>query len=228
MKFKYLFFLIAFLAAGVACAQEADEAADEDRYANLEKDKSGFQETWVNPGADFTHFSKIYLWEAEFQYRDVGPARRTSMTMMNTRKREFGISEPDRRKFEEIVSDVFVEELKRAKKFEIVDEIGPDTLILRGAILDIVSLVPPERIGRSEVYVANLGEATLVVELMDPRDGEPLAVVAERRRIQSGTGRIDAFSMPTNSATAFAEIRRWARASAKKLTKELDNAISGN
>ena len=38
-----------------------------------------------------------------------------------------------------------------------------DTLILRGGLLDIISRVPPEFVGRSEVYLASIGEATFVV-----------------------------------------------------------------
>lgn len=227
MRIIYLVVLVAVLAASPAYAQEADESAAEENYSHLEKGKSGFRETWVNPGTDFSQYSKIYLWEAEFQYRDVGPARRTRSTMMNTRQREFGISEDSRSKFEEVVSEIFVEALQGAKNFQLVDEIGPQTLILRGAILDIISLVPPRSVGMSEVYLANVGEATLMVELIDAADGEVVAVVSERRKIQSGTGQIDAFSMPANRATVLAEVRRWARRAAKKLTSELDKALGG-
>lgn len=217
----------ALLFAGSTTAREADQDALEERYAHLEKGKSGFKETWVNPNAEFTKYDSLYLWEAEFQYRDVGPARRTRSTMMNTRQREFGISDTDRQKFEEVVSEAFVKEIQNAKNFKIVDEVGPSSLIMRGAVLDIVSLVPPEHIGRSEIYLANIGEATLVVELIDSSDGESIAVVAERRKMQSGTGRIDEFSMPTNNATIIAEVRRWAKGAARKLRDELDKAIAG-
>ena len=148
--------------------------------------------------------------------------------MMNTRQREFGISDKDRQKFEEVVSEAFVKEIQKAKNFKLVDEVGPNSLIMRGAVLDIVSLVPPEHIGPSEIYLANIGEATLVVELIDSSDGEIVAVVAERRQLQSGgTGRIDQFSLPTNNVTIISEVRRWAKRAASRLSKELDKAIAG-
>ena len=217
----------ALLCIGIAVAQDANEDAVEEKYAHLEKGKSGFKETWINPATDWTQFDKLYLWEAEFQYRDVGPARRTRTTMMNTRQREFGISDQDRQKFEEVVGEAFIKELKRAKNFTIVDEIQPNTLIMRGAALDIISRVPPETVGRSDVYLASIGEATLVLELIDANTGEVAAVVSERRAIESGTGQIDQFSTPANSATVIGEIRRWANRAARKFTKELDKAISG-
>jgi len=224
MKIPVSTLLVLILGVSTANAQEEGEAAAQ---PELVKDKSSFRETWVNPNADFTHFDKIYLWEGTFEFRDVGPARRTSSTMMNSRKREFGISEADRLKFEEEVSKAFTEEIGKGKRFTIVDELGPGTMILRGGALDIISFVPPETIGRSEVYLSNIGEATLVLELIDARDGEVLAVVAERTRLQSGTGSIDSFSMPTSRVTVFAEVRRWARRAASKMRKELDKAIAG-
>jgi hypothetical protein len=227
MKFLALTLSVALWAISAASAQETDEAANAAEQPQLVKAKGSFQETWVNPNADFTRFDKIYLWEVTFEYRDVGPARSTRTTMMNTRQREFGISDADRAKFEEEVSKAFDAEIAKGKKFTITDQLGPGTMILRGGALDIISMVPPETVGRSEVYVSNIGEATLVLELLDASNGEVLAVVAERQRLQSGSGRIDSFSMPTSRATVYAEVRRWARRAASKLRVELDKAIAG-
>ena len=66
----------------------------------------------------------------------------------------------------------------------------------------------------------------LVLELIDASNGEVAAVVAERRAFQSGTGRIDTFSMPVNNATIIAEIRRWAKRAASNLREALDKAIT--
>ena len=229
---KSIFLLLLLGLAGAATAQDApsdtDQAAAADRYGNLEKDKSGFRETWVNPDTDWTRFDSLYLWTAEFQYRDVGPARRSRGNLMNTRQREFGISDTDREKFEEVLSDAFVKEIQKAKNFEIVDDPRPTSLIMRGAVLDIISRVPPDTVGRSEIYLASVGEATLVLELIDASNGEVAAVVAERRAFQSGTGQIDAFSTPTNNATIIADVRRWARREALTLRKALEEAMAGH
>lgn len=229
MRTTTLILSLALLSAGNVIAQEEpqeeQQEAQKDPFGHLEKGKSGFRETWVHPTADFTKYDSLYLWDATFEYRDVGPARRTRSTMMNTRQREFGISDADRRKFEEVTSEAFVKEVQRAKKFEIADEIGPGTIIMRAAILDIISRVPPEFVGRADIFLASVGEATLVMELIDATDGEILAVVAERRIL--GRGRIDDFSLPTNRATVIAEVRRWARRAANKLRTELDKAIAG-
>ena len=227
MRLRDIILLAACLSVGAAFAEESDQQTAEERWGHLEKGKSGFRETWVNPDTDFSKFKNLYLWKAEFQYRDVGPATRTRSTMMNTRQREFGISEEGRKRFEETVAEVFVAEINKGERFTVVDEIGPNTLIMRGAVLDIISKVPPQTVGRSDIYLASIGEATLVLELIDAEGGEVVAVVAGRQAIKSGTGTIDTFSMPTTRATVLAEVKRWARRAATKLRKELDKAMGG-
>jgi hypothetical protein len=226
MKLTKIALLLAMSCMGTAFAQDPPDISE--RYADLEKDKSGFRETWVVPGADFTKYNKLYIWKAEFQFRDVGPARRTRMTMMSTRKTEFGISDKDRDEFQRIVREAFLAEVQQGKNFELVDVDGVDenTLIMRGAVLDIISHVPPETIGRSEIYLRSIGEATLVMELLDAETGDVVALVAERRHLQRSASR-DLGTMPTNNATIVADLRGWARRAAKTLRTELDNAIAG-
>jgi len=217
---------LALVGGGIAYAQEEADSAASSRVDELEKVKSAFRETWVHPDADFTQYDKIYLWEGQFEYRDVGPAQKTRSSRMSTRNREFGISDSDREKFESVVSEAFVKEIQKGKKFTVVDTVGPDTIIMRAAALDIISLVPPETIGRSEIYLASIGEATLMIELLDAETGDVLAVVAERRKMGNPSGQIDMMTMPTNSVSVLSDVRRWARSAASKLRSELDKAIA--
>jgi len=221
MRLVKLAIMISLFGLGIVNAEE--QAAD---MGDLTKIKAAFKETWVNPDVDFTRFNKLFLWESRFEYRDVGPAKKTQSTMMSSRNREFGISDTDRQKFEEIVKEAFVKGVQRAKKVELSNAIGPNTLIMRAAVLDIISLVPPETIGRSDVYLSSVGEATLVLELLDADTGDVVAVVSERRAM-GRTGGMDSMTMPTNSATILSEIRRWAQSAGSKLGSELDKAISG-
>lgn len=225
MKLTKIALLLALSCMGTALAQDPPDISE--RYADLEEDKSGFRETWVVPGADFTKYNKLYIWKAEFQFRDVGPARRTRSTFMSSRKTEFGISDKDREEFQKIVSEAFLEEIQQARNFELVevDGVDQDTLIMRGAVLDIISRVPPETIGRSEIYLRSIGEATLVMELLDAGTGDVVALVAERRHLQRGSGGFG--MMPTSIPTIIADLRGWARRAAKVLRTELDNAIAG-
>ena len=210
----------------IAVAEEVLGDPDDARYEELEKARSAFKETWVLPGVDFSNYSKVMFWAAEFEYRDVGPAEKTRSSMIKTHKREFGISEEDRREFENVVREAFRKEMAKGKKFTVTDSIGADTLILRGALLDVVSLVPPPTVARSDVYLSTLGEATFVMEVLDSRTGNVLALVSERRRIQPpGGGQIDSFSLPANRVTVTNDVRRWATSAASKLRKALDKAM---
>ena len=209
------------MSVGAVYAQDEDA---KNPTADMVEGKSSFKETWVHPDADFSKYSKIHLWESHFEYRDVGPARKSRSTMMSTRNREFGISEEDRSAFQQVVSEVFREELEKGKNYEITDDVGEGVLLLRGAMLDIISLVPPQSTGRSDIYLSSVGEATLVVEAIDAVTGKTLAIVSERRAIEPPGGQIDSFSMPANRMTIMIDIKRWARRQASKLRKELDKS----
>jgi len=207
-----------------AQTEQQDEASE--RYSELVKEKGEFRETWVLPGVDPSKYNKVFLWQGQFQYRDVGPAQKTRSSMM-THKREFGISEEDRQKFEEIVGESFRKEIAKGKKFAIVesfDEVDTATLILRGGLLDIVSRVPPEMVGRSDVYLSSIGEATFVLELIDAQNGSVVALVAERRAIETLNAHGGA-GVPANSASIMGDIRRWGGSLARRLRSALDKAI---
>lgn len=213
-------------------ASEADaqqqEAKGENPYAELVKVDGKFQETFVLPGVDFGQFNKVFFWEAQFEYRDVGPARKTRSTMLSTHKREFGISDKDRQKFEDIVSEAFDKEISKAKAFSIVDsidDIDSKTLILRGSLLDIISSVPPDTVGRSDVYLSSVGAATFVIEFIAANTGSVVALVAERRSIQTLNSRGGGMAVPANSASVMGDIRRWSGDLARRLRSRLEKAI---
>ena len=220
-----------FVTMGVAHGHSEVGAAGAQAQADgeLVEGKSSFRETWVNPNADFTRYNKILPGGAEFEFRDVGPAKKYRSSMRTTNsKSEYGIFESDREKFKQVVNDAFVKELSSSKKYELVTEAGPGTILLQGGVIDIVSHVPPELSGRSEVYLSSVATVTLVLELLDSETGEVLAYVGDRRKIEPpGGGRIDSFSMPTNSVTVWSDIGRWARSSATRLRKSLEKAQKG-
>jgi len=226
MKNIFALFASVLLAASLVQAQDNPiqtvEGADD-----LQKVKRAkFRETYVNMHADFTQYTKLYLGDAYFDYRDAGRAQNYRTSVYTTsRKGTFGISEADRKKFEEIVDEAFTKELTKGKRFKIVDSLGPGTIIMRGAVVDIVSRVPPEFVGRSEVYLSTVGEATLIMEFLDGQTGEVLARIAERGRIGHHGGQMG--MMPTSSVTVMSDIRRWAANAARRLRTELDLSIEG-
>ncbi len=114
--------------------------------------------------------------------------------------------------------ETWTEEFEKLENWEIVTQPGRDVLILEGAIIDIVSAVPPEdrTIGRNNVYLTRVGEATLVLQLRDSMSNEILARSADRRAAES------AFAIEAGPVTAWAEVRRLSRTWARILVNRLD------
>lgn len=231
MKFIAALFFTCLASTGLVFAQDnmpaevAQAVADDE----LVEGKSKFRDTWVNPAMDFTKYDKILLGDGEFEFRDVGPAKKYRSSMRTTSsKNEYGILEEDQEKFMQVAGDAFVKELSRSKKYDIVESAGPGTILLEGSVLDIVSHVPPQMTGRSDMYLSSVASVTLVLELMDSETGQIIAYIEERRKIEPpGGGRIDSFSMPANSVTIWSDVGRWARSSASRLRSSMEKAQKG-
>jgi len=192
---------------------------------DLVQEKGPWEGTWVHPDADISKYSKLYMWESVFQFREGGATSAgTTMQMMREgSSSRYAVTDESKEKFKQIVSDAVVKELARSKQFSVTDEIGPGTLLVRGAVLDIVSYVPPHLSGGG-IHLASVGEATMVFELIDAETGVIQARAAERRSIQPDVRMNRVNAAPTNSATVWADVERWARDEAQVLRKELDKA----
>jgi len=183
-------------------------------------DNSRFRDAWADPEVDFSQYNKVLPGGARFEFRAVKKtAGRSSMSRGN--QREFWISDANRDKLEDTVSEIFKEELRKTQGWEAVEEAGPDVLILRGALLDIVSLVPPEMTGRGNIYISSVGEATLVVEGVDSMSGEVVFRATNRSTVGRGTGSHDMIRAST--VTTWSEVRRWARRWASILREGLES-----
>jgi hypothetical protein len=227
MKRAILLTVVAFLAAGVAFAEQGADPKEVTGADDLVKQKSSqFQDLWVNPDADISKYGKLYLWNTVFQFRDVSDnvVNRTTTAMLRGDQGFFTVPEEDQEKFKELVTDVVVKELGRSKQFEIVDTVGPGTLLLRAAVLDIVSNIPPNVGRQANVHLASMGEATFVFELIDAETGVIQARTADRRYIQPPSAMNTVNAAPTNYATAWNYVELWARDQAMTLRRELDRA----
>jgi hypothetical protein len=180
-------------------------------------DNSAFTDAWADPDIDFSRYDKFIAGGAQFEFRAVKKTSRTTRT--GNRTDEFWIDDASKAKLEEVVSAVFQEELAKSERFTETDTPGSDVIILRGALHDIVSRVPPEYIGRSDIYLSSVGEATIVLEVVDSMSGEVIARAVERRAAQRPGGQM----MLANTVTTWAEVRRMARGWATKLRDGMDN-----
>lgn len=207
-----MFSMPVFAALAVGCStatptiQEGPDA--EVSFDGLHKvDNSGAGMAWARPDFDISGYTKIWLVGAGIEYRQVKDRGRMAM---HSGSGPYFIDDKSRAKFEKNVTDVFAEEMATTKRFELVDGPGPDVLMVRGGLLDVISYVPPETIGLSEVYLRSVGEATLVLELRDSETGTILARSIERRAAENAGGSLQFSNTVTNSAEARRLIRRWA------------------
>jgi len=181
-------------------------------------DNSRFRNAWADPEVDFSQYNKVLPGGAEFEFRAVSKtAGRTSMSRSS--RSEFWISDADRDKLVEMVSGIFTEELSKAQGWEATDEVGPDVLTLRGGLLDIVSFVPPEMIGRGEIYLSSVGEATLVIEGIDSMSGEVIFRAVDQRTIEPAGNEM----VRAGTVTTWSEVRRMARRWATILRQGLES-----
>ncbi len=172
-------------------------------------DNSQADVAWARPDFNISGYKKIWPVGAGIEYRQVKDKGRSSMA--RSQGGPYFIDDKARVRFEKVVGDVFKEELQKIERYELVDGPGPDVLMVRGGLLDVISYVPPDAIGgRSEVFLSSVGEATLVLELRDSETGTILARSVDRRAAADMGGTLQRSNTVTNTAEVKRVIRHWA------------------
>lgn len=165
---------------------------------------------WLGSAARLPPFDKVLLAPIELQFRAVRPM--TGPTGYSGSRTEFPVPETEQERIAGIFDRILREELAESTHYTLTDQPGPGVLIIRPALRDIVSRVPPEEpVGRSYVFVDVVGEATLMVEFADGESGTTLATAADRRKAEPA-GSIGSFgAVRANKVGANQEVRRLAR-----------------
>ena len=211
--------IMAVMIAGCATpAATVDTSADADMTFDglFPIQNSRAQLAWARADMDLTPFTKVMLQGVGVEYRPGGESGRSMSS--RSRGEPFEVTEAQKDRFETIMRETFSEELGKSKRFALVTEPGPDVLLVRGALLDVVSFVPPETVGRSDVYLSRVGEATLVIELRDSITEAILLRAVDRRAAEQAGG----YMSNSNRVTNTAEVRRLARTWARLLRERLD------
>ncbi|MCZ6870031.1 MAG: DUF3313 family protein, partial [Gammaproteobacteria bacterium] len=171
------------------------------------------QRVWVKPDLDLEPYTKILPHGEGVSFRDVPERPRSSSA------NEFPVDAAMQERLPEMARDIFREELERSERYEITDEPGPGVLMIRGTLIDVVSFVPPDTVGRRRVLLRSIGEATLVLELRDSETNEVLARAADRRGGDRGGTGVEI----RQRADARSEVRRVLRDWARQLRRRLDS-----
>jgi hypothetical protein len=194
----------------------------------LKKKKGEFKQTWIHPDESLHRFSKVFLWNLAVEFRDVDTqhkGRGTEVTASRSgRGGPFPVTEEDQEKFKQVVWDAYVKELKRSDKFQFVEEMEPGALVVRGAVLDIVSFVPPETV-RVDTHISAIGEGTVAFELIAPETGLMQARIGDRRNIQLPRHSQDGFTKRATFNALWPDVEQWARSVASHLRKELEKRL---
>lgn len=169
-------------------------------------DDSVMAQVWVKPGVDLGEYTHIVVSPVAVAFKEV---TRHSQDV-------FPIDERQKQTVLKIVPEVLTTELRKLTSYELASEPGKHVLAMQGAVLDIVSHIPPERSGRGGTFVRNLGEATLVIELRDSMTDEVVARAIERRAVSP------AFLRRSSVVTHSGEVRSAALRWASDLRRQLD------
>jgi Protein of unknown function (DUF3313) len=181
---------------------------------------------WARTDIDLTGYRKVMFEGVGVEYREVsGPysgRARTGTARSTSNRTEFRLHPDTRAQFEAEITAAFREEMAASDVFEIVEEAGPDVLLIVGGLLDVVSRVPPENIGRSRIWLDSVGEATLILEIRSSVSNSIYARAVDRRAAGSQGQTFQASSTVTNRA----EVRRLGRRWGKMLRDGLDTLLT--
>jgi len=174
-------------------------------------DRTIMDAVWARTDVDLSGITKVRFVDLGVEYRNVnGPySGRAGTGSIRTRGNatEFQLDQATRDLFEEEISAAFREEILRSTVFEVVDEAGPDVIDIHIGLLDVVSRVPPESVGRSRVFISSVGDATLVLEVRDSISNTALVRAVDRRAAESISGFES--TPPRNRAEVRRLGRRW-------------------
>ena len=112
---------------------------------------------------------------------------------------------------------VFETELLKEGGYALADEVAPDVLVLRPAIIDLVVNAPDLRMANARTIVRSAGGMTLYLELWDSAPEQIVARIIDR---QDDDGFAQVATRASNKAAATDILEDWA----KKLRSHLDAA----
>jgi hypothetical protein len=173
--------------------------------------KTRMDKAWVKPDIDLSQYDEVMFEGAGIQYRTVKDSNRLSRSAD-----AFPLSERQKSKLEKAAKEAFQSEFKKFEHFTVASKPGAGVLKVTLALIDVVSRVPPEPMGRNSVYISDLGQAVLVVELSDSVTNEIIARALDGQRIEP------VMMQESNSVTNLGEVKRSVRRWGSTLRKAID------
>jgi hypothetical protein len=177
---------------------------------------------YAKPGASLEPYTKVELmdcfvqfkqnWQHNYNMKQIG------LNGTVTDKDAEAIKKNLAEEFRKVFTDVLTSE-----GYEIVDEAGPDVLLVRPALLNVAVTAPDIRpTGRSRTYISSAGEMTLYMELYDSATDTLLARVADPQADSERMSKLA--NRATNQKAADRILRSWAELLAKALGEVKEGA----
>ncbi len=186
-------------------------------------DRTIMDAVWARKDADISNVTGIRFVGLGVEYRNVnGPYSGRAGTSSSAARRgssEFQLDESTRALFEEEIRSAFIAEFSRSTVFQVVEEPGPNILDVHIGLLDVVSRVPPDTVGRSRIFIDRVGEATVVLEVRDSISHTIIARAVDRRAAESS------FAFESTPPRNRAEVRRLGRAWGQIIRDGLEKMI---
>lgn len=208
-------FLGAVLCGPVLAKDELPEV-DSDGLHLVKKTK--VRAAYMKPGTDLSQYSKVMLidcyvdfvkdWQKDYNLAQIGLSGRI-------RDKD---AEAIKKNLAEEFNKIFTKELTE-KGFPVVDEVGPDVLLLRPALIN-VDVTAPDLMtaGMQTTYVRSAGAMTLYMEMYDSTTSTLIARVVDPEADDDSFAR--QANRVTNKAAADRILRHWAGLLAKHLGSE--------
>jgi len=180
---------------------------------------------YAKPGASLDPYTKLKIldcfvdfekdWQRDYNMNEIGLDGR--ITDKDAEEIKQGLAAEFKKVFTEVLTK---------QGFELVDDVGPDVLLLRPALIN-VDVVAPDvaRIGMSRTFVRSAGSMTLYMELYDSATSTLLARVVDPQGDDEGFAQ--QANRVTNKAAADRILRSWAELLGKHLG-EVKDETKGN
>ncbi len=211
---------LAMLAFQVLGADVAPATPDNPLSADGLQRREGkwFEQVWTRRFYDIRSYRWIIYEAPRIEYAHDAPVDpTTSPTSANAVASTQQLTQQQKDSLAVIVTTAFRDQLGKSTYFELTTQPGPDVLILRSSLLDVVSFVPPDVAAVDDVEISDVGEATLTLELYDSLSDAIMVRVV---------GPVAAKHDTTSSATAADAVRHLAEIWATALRERIDSAAS--
>ena len=102
--------------------------------------KSVVDAAWVKPTLDLTPYKKLMVVSQGVSFRKLEPVS----DFQARKESQFPVKEENKERLSRELKTAFETELGKLERYQIVNQPGPDVLLLVGAVIDVVSNIPPD------------------------------------------------------------------------------------